>query len=529
MLAKLERLVRRVACLGALSATATCADLSGPGRAALSGSLIFDGVAPGSFTLGKVGVPNAKVSAQGVPTTGTVSGDFILTELKAGPADLTISANGFADTTVAVELNEGDNRIVVEMTPIPDVVLGDTSIRMTAPSVAQTSLSFPLAAGAVDPLPKFTTTGPFTAARGGTSYLNRSVLITATGLGSGSVTVAYGPKTATIKVEAVSLRFRAINIGNANACGIALDNSAWCWGPNGSNQLGSRAGLEGSPAPLLVRGGQQFTQVATSGYGCSDGHLGPAICGTSCALTADGRPWCWGGTPVPIASLALKQLSLRALTPGVGLFPSTCGLGTDGKAWCFNNGTVTPDGSGMAFQSYSAGRAHACGVDPTGDAYCWGSNTQGALGIGTLDSVSHSTPAKVVASVKFSSIDVGEHSTCALSTTGSIYCWGNGFGAPNSQAAPQMLPGSRQYTAIDRGQYSRACGLTVTGEVDCWSAFSGQPTTVPVPALTMISVGNGPLWPIGGPGALPYDACGLTAEGLAYCWRGTTVTKIAQP
>jgi alpha-tubulin suppressor-like RCC1 family protein len=38
----------------------------------------------------------------------------------------------------------------------------------------------------------------------------------------------------------------------------------------------------------------------------------------------------------------------------------------------------------MTFQSVSTeGYCHACGLTPTGGAYCWGSNPEGELGDGT--------------------------------------------------------------------------------------------------------------------------------------------------
>lgn len=514
-----------------------------PGIASVSGSVSFTG---GGFGIpGPVVIPviGASVSAQGQTATTNSEGYFLLTGLSTGPTDLTVSADGYADTTVKLSLANGANSLVITARPLAEIVLGDTARRMSGPGVVRTSMFYRIKTGYLDPdpMPTFTTTGPFTAERGGQSSRDRFVKITATGPGSGSVTVSYEGRSATVAVEARSLKFKTINIGTGSACGIALDDTAWCWGGNYGGQLGASTpsqcnggacqygGREGNETPLPVSGEMHFTQVATAGFACANFGL-TQICGTSCALTTNGRPWCWGGTPKQMAAVSLKQLSLRSVTfSGSGGMPgsSLCGLAADGKAWCFSETTVTADGGGMTFQSYSAGRVHSCGVDFAGDVYCWGNNSSGALGIGTADAASHTAPEKVNAPVKFSSVSLGEHSTCALATTGTIYCWGVGFAA--AQPAPQPLAGSRQYIAIARGERTVACGLTAAGEVDCWTGFSFQPSTAPVPALAMISVGNGPVSPYGGWGGLPYNACGLTADGTAYCWQGAIVTKIAQP
>src|SRR5438034_2800237 len=57
----------------------------------------------------------------------------------------------------------------------------------------------------------------------------------------------------------------------------------------------------------------------------------------------------------------------------------------------------------VVFASISAGSRHTCGVSSQGDAYCWGDNYRGALGIGRGSLV----PAIVSTSLKFRSISAG--------------------------------------------------------------------------------------------------------------------------
>jgi alpha-tubulin suppressor-like RCC1 family protein len=45
-----------------------------------------------------------------------------------------------------------------------------------------------------------------------------------------------------------------------------------------------------------------------------------------------------------------------------------------------------PVAGGLSFATASIGTTHACGVTPSGAAYCWGMNDHGQLGDGTMQS-----------------------------------------------------------------------------------------------------------------------------------------------
>ena len=50
---------------------------------------------------------------------------------------------------------------------------------------------------------------------------------------------------------------------------------------------------------------------------------------------------------------------------------------------------------GLGFVSLDAGGSHTCGVVPSGDAFCWGSNSFGELGDGDTGTDS-ATPVRVL-------------------------------------------------------------------------------------------------------------------------------------
>lgn len=70
-------------------------------------------------------------------------------------------------------------------------------------------------------------------------------------------------------------------LGTNHACGIIVDGSAVCYGSNGSGQLGDGTNTDRTSAPVRVTGGIHFTSLTA-------GNL------FTCGLATDGFAYCWG-------------------------------------------------------------------------------------------------------------------------------------------------------------------------------------------------------------------------------------------
>jgi alpha-tubulin suppressor-like RCC1 family protein len=78
--------------------------------------------------------------------------------------------------------------------------------------------------------------------------------------------------------------------------------------------------------------------------------------------------------------------------------------------------------------SVAAGDQHTCALIAGGEAWCWGANSNGQLGRGTIGG-SSPTPAAVGGGLSFVALTAGTAHTCGRTTNGSLYCWGgNAFG-----------------------------------------------------------------------------------------------------
>ena len=185
---------------------------------------------------------------------------------------------------------------------------------------------------------------------------------------------------------------------------------------------------------------------------------------------------------------------------------------------------------GLTFQSVSAA-GHTCGVTTAGVAYCWGSNFQGSLGVGSLDGDSLATaPVPVVGGLSFQSVSGGGSHACGVTTSGAAYCWGRNsegqLGATTTETcaagscstAPIAVSGGLTFASLSAGS-SHTCGLTTGGDTYCWGFNGGgqlgDGTTIsrssPTPVtggLTFASVSVGEI------------TCGVATDGTAYCWGG---------
>jgi uncharacterized protein YjdB/alpha-tubulin suppressor-like RCC1 family protein len=133
------------------------------------------------------------------------------------------------------------------------------------------------------------------------------------------------------------LTFTQISAGQSHACGVATDSESYCWGHNVYGQLGrgdiSAGEHAGFHTPQVVTGGHDFVYVS-------------AQQDFTCAITAAGAAYCWGmngsyelgnGTTTmsgsPVAVVGAPPMATLSSRGGNAL--STCGMSIAGEAWCW--------------------------------------------------------------------------------------------------------------------------------------------------------------------------------------------------
>jgi alpha-tubulin suppressor-like RCC1 family protein len=230
------------------------------------------------------------------------------------------------------------------------------------------------------------------------------------------------------------LTFAAVSASRGHhTCGVTPGGAAYCWGNNAWGQLGvGTSDTVPHPMPVPVAGGLIFQSVSAGG-------------GHTCGVTASGATYCWGGngsgqlgdgtttdraTPVRVAG----GVVFSSVTAGGGY---SCGVTTGGAAYCWgNNGagnlgigdltmphpTPVPVAGGLTFLSVSAGGDQTCGLTTGGAAYCWGFNWFDLLG--DRHSTSSRIPAAAMLGLVFVAVSVGDDHACGLTRAGAVYCWG---------------------------------------------------------------------------------------------------------
>ena len=159
----------------------------------------------------------------------------------------------------------------------------------------------------------------------------------------------------------------------------------------------------------------------------------------ACAV-AQGIAYCWGSAEVlGSADWELVDPLKRALPSAV---PTPEPL--------VQIDTIKPTGN-----AYRALRACAVGV--SGDVYCWGGNTFGQAGDGTKE---HATASVKVVGLPAPAVEVKTTpaSTCALLTTGKIFCWGDDYHGQlgnGKRFEPSLTPIEVQLPCDTRREASR--------------------------------------------------------------------------
>jgi alpha-tubulin suppressor-like RCC1 family protein len=167
--------------------------------------------------------------------------------------------------------------------------------------------------------------------------------------------------------------------------------------------------------------------------------------------------------------------------------------------------TISPSHvSSVRFTAVSAGVDHTCALSSSGTSYCWGNNLTGAVGISSDSAVSPVPQPVVVGPLSFKSLDVGAHVSCGFLSSDTPLCWGDG------ESAPRELSLGSRLNDISLGHFS--CGLRTDSVAICWDALSADAYPIEGTRFRQLSVGE--------------FGCGLTSGGSPECWqRGDVVAS----
>ena len=257
---------------------------------------------------------------------------------------------------------------------------------------------------------------------------------------------AYASEPAPVRVPIPPAK--RIGLGRLVGC-AATDDGLLCWGQNAFLQIDPipRGGLL-PPTPVDLPPGAPIRDVV----------VGDA----TFVIREDGSTWSWGRSPplgrvssldpdphpaptglAAISSLDLTNTSACATSKGVGYCwgaIDTTGLPEDYPPSPLVNALPKPvvapeplvqiattETSATSTPSSRTVRPQRwCAVGVSGDVYCWGLNSHGQAGDGTKNHAYHAVKVEGLPAPA-AEVKTMPLSTCALLTTGKVYCWGNNF------------------------------------------------------------------------------------------------------
>jgi alpha-tubulin suppressor-like RCC1 family protein len=195
---------------------------------------------------------------------------------------------------------------------------------------------------------------------------------------------------------------------------------------------------------------------------------------------------------------------------------------------------------------------YTCAATKTGSALCWGENWYGELGTGSFETTTNDSitiPTNVLnLNTTISDITTGFSLTCALTTTGTVKCWGENSagsvgidpGTTVKVSSPVDVAGLSDIRSVSAGA-EYACAISgAAGNVLCWgigqygilgnsSSDVINPIPIPTPVFVQDALGNhlASAAAISTSSCLVFTSedqhtCVITTAGAVKCW-GTKI------
>jgi alpha-tubulin suppressor-like RCC1 family protein len=371
-----------------------------------------------------------------------------------------------------------------------------------------------------------------------------------------------------------------VSAGYQNTCAVMSNGSSYCWGYNSNGQVeGPVNDLPSSdvnsPIYVQMKEDHKIVSLSTSRY-------------HACAITELAEIICWGslsqkgislnersvadkirfvnsvGTKKSVVPMGwgIENLSTSQLPNGMTFENNTLeispysnqsgnwnwqinsslgmvqgsfefqGLDIDrmpasSPAWAYNL-AVREESSSVPMIQVDSGYDHSCGIMADGELRCWGDNSYGKLGDGSLTRRTRPTSTQLGDAEIVTQVSAGYYNTCVVLETGRVSCWGYGYygqlgdGTTTDSTLPKeiLMPWDKHSVMVSTGR-NFACTLLDNGEIWCWgrnnygqlgfgstTASSSLPVQVDIPegrfALSIDAT---------------YDsACAVLDDGSAMCW-----------
>lgn len=295
---------------------------------------------------------------------------------------------------------------------------------------------------------------------------------------------------------ALSVRHR-ITIGASHVCALNADDELYCWGKNWAGQLGN-----GYTGYSITRGVVDVSnlndeKIVDLGSGNS----------FSCLLTDAGKVYCWGDNgsgEVGDGSNTLESRTANYVTRPtaiktdgelggkkiIGLhvgYATACGLAADSTVYCWGYGQngdigngadvnssvpkavdLSKDLFGKKIETISNGGS-ACVITSDKALYCWGSNRSGQLG-GDFSGQYSNLPISLsssggLAGKNITMINGGNFDNCAITSEKQTICWGGG--SSQSRTPSPVSIGTQDVVMVTSGA-GHTCALSADSKVFCW-------------------------------------------------------------
>jgi len=206
-------------------------------------------------------------------------------------------------------------------------------------------------------------------------------------------------------VTGLAYDVKQVSCGGAHCCGLLDDGGVRCWGFNVAFECGDGTNTQ-RIVPVVAHAFDAGVDELFAGWS------------TTCARTGTALR-CIGTNGDGELGNGMVSGALRYTTP-VLLGPGLTSVGTSGVGH------------------------HACAVVDAG-VWCWGKNDRGQLGDGLM--TSQNRPVRVLGlNEPMAKVAVGAEHSCAMSVSGGVWCWGNnsqgqlGIGTMGGiQLAPQQV------------------------------------------------------------------------------------------